>query len=62
MFSALRKVFRPNAHARRVLSGLCAAFVLATDFYDYFTEAQRKAYDKFNGFVAVAGCRLAVEF
>ena len=32
------------------------------DFYDYFTEAQRKAYDKFNGFVAVAGCRLAVEF
>ena len=32
------------------------------DFYDYFTEAQRKTYDKFNGFVAVAGCRLAVEF
>lgn len=32
------------------------------EFYDYFTEAQRKAYDKFNGFIAVAGCRLAVEF
>ena len=30
MFSALRRVFRPNAHIRRVLSGLCAAFVLAT--------------------------------
>ena len=25
-------------------------------------EAQRKTYDKFNGFIAVAGCRLAVEF
>ena len=32
------------------------------DFYDYFTEAQRDTYDKFNGFIAVAGCRLAVEF
>ena len=32
------------------------------DFYDYFTEAQRKTYDKRNGFVAVAGCRLEVEF
>ena len=32
------------------------------DFYDSFTEAQRKTYDKFNGFIAVAGCRLAVEF
>ena len=30
MISALRKVFRPNVHTRRVLSGLCAAFVLAT--------------------------------
>ena len=30
MFSAIRRVFRPNAHTRRVLSGLCAAFVLAT--------------------------------
>ncbi len=30
MFSKLRRVFRPNAHSRRVLSGLCAAFVLAT--------------------------------
>ena len=29
MFSASRRVFRPNAHTRRVLSGLCAAFVLA---------------------------------
>ena len=28
MFSALRRVFHPNAHTRRVLSGLCAAFVL----------------------------------
>ena len=36
--------------------------VPSIDFYDYFTEAQRKAYDKFNGFVAVAGCRLAVDF
>ena len=26
----LHRVFRPNAHSRRVLSGLCAAFVLAT--------------------------------
>lgn len=32
------------------------------DFYDYFTEAQRKIYDKFNGFAAAAGCRLSVEF
>ena len=30
MFSALRRLFRPNAHNRRVLSGLCAAFVLVT--------------------------------
>ena len=30
MLSSLRRVFRPNAHTRRVLSGLCAAFVLAT--------------------------------
>ena len=36
--------------------------VPSIDFYDYFTESQRNAYDKFNGFVAVAGCRLAVEF
>lgn len=36
--------------------------VPGVDFYDYFTEAQRKAYDKFNGFVAVAGCRLALDF
>ena len=32
------------------------------DFYDYFTEAQRKTYDKFNGFIAVTGCRLAIDF
>ena len=32
------------------------------DLYDSFTEAQRKAYDKFAGFIAVAGCRLAVDF
>ena len=30
MLSAIRRVIRPNAHTRRVLSGLCAAFVLAT--------------------------------
>ena len=30
MLLAIRRVFRPNAHTRRVLSGLCAAFVLAT--------------------------------
>ena len=30
MFSIFRRVIRPNAHTRRVLSGLCAAFVLAT--------------------------------
>lgn len=30
MFSLFRRVFRPNTHTRRVLSGLCAAFVLAT--------------------------------
>ena len=29
MLLAIRRVFRPNAHTRRVLSGLCAAFVLA---------------------------------
>ena len=23
------------------------------DFYDYFTEAQRRTYDKFNGFIAI---------
>ena len=32
------------------------------DFYDYFTAAQRGTYDKFNGFIAVASCSLAVEF
>lgn len=32
------------------------------DFYDYFTAAQRRRYDKFNGFVAVAGCHLAFDF
>ena len=40
----------------------CVRLVPSLDFYDYFTEAQRMAYDKFNGFVAVAGCRLSVEF
>ena len=30
MISLFRKVFRPNARNRRVLSGFCAAFVLAT--------------------------------
>ena len=30
MISLFRRVFRPNAHTRRVMSGLCAAFVLAT--------------------------------
>ena len=29
MLLAIRRVFRPNAHTRRVLSGFCAAFVLA---------------------------------
>ena len=113
MLLALRRVFRPNAHIRRVLSGLCAAFAatlstsasstndileahsdieqptieaslnyrtakieygmvendesvfgyeIEIDFYDAFTKDQRKAYDKFNGFIAVASCRLAVEF
>ena len=102
MISALCKVFRPNVHTRRVLSGLCAAFAatlstsasstndileahsdieqptieygmvendesvfgyeIEIDFYDAFTKDQRKAYDKFNGFIAVASCRLAVEF
>ena len=36
--------------------------VPSIDFYDYFTEAQRNTYDKFNGFIAVASCCLAVEF
>ena len=36
--------------------------VPSIDFYDYFTEAQRNTYDKFNGFIAVAGCRLVAEF
>ena len=30
MISLFRSVFRPNMRTRRVLSGLCAAFVLAT--------------------------------
>ena len=37
-------------------------YEIEIDFYDAFTKDQRKAYDKFNGFIAVAGCRLAVEF
>jgi len=32
------------------------------DFYDYFTEAQRGNYDKYNGFAAVASCQLKAEF
>ena len=36
--------------------------VPSIDFYDAITEAQRKAYDKFNGFIAVAGCHLVCEF
>jgi len=32
------------------------------DFYDYFTRAQRSAYDKFNGFAAVVHCHLSVDF
>jgi len=36
--------------------------VPSIDFYDAFTEAQRAAYDKFNGFFAMAACRLAVDF
>ena len=30
MFSTLRRIFRPNVRIRRVLSGFCAAFMLAT--------------------------------
>lgn len=40
----------------------CVKLIPGIDFYDYFTEDQRKTYDKFNGFIAVADCRLAVEF
>ena len=41
MLSAIRRVFRPNAHSRRVLSGLCAAFVLATiAFSSVFVSAE----------------------
>lgn len=36
--------------------------VPAVGFYDYFTAAQRRVYDKMDGFVVVAGCSLAVEF
>ena len=36
--------------------------VPSIDFYDYFTEAQRKTYDRHNGFIAVAGCHLEVDF
>ena len=32
MISVLRRIFRPNAHSRRVMAGLCAAFVLTTIF------------------------------
>lgn len=37
-------------------------FVPGIFFYDYFTAAQRDTYDKFNGFIAVVTCNLAVEF
>ena len=37
-------------------------YEIEIDFYDAFTKDQRKAYDKFNGFFAVASCRLAVGF
>ena len=30
MLAMLRRVFRPNAPTRRIMAGLCAAFVLAT--------------------------------
>ena len=41
MISVLRKIFRPNAHNRRVLSGFCAAFVLATlAFSSVFVAAE----------------------
>jgi len=36
--------------------------VPSIDFYDSFTKYQRDAYDKFNGFIAVAGCRLTADF
>lgn len=36
--------------------------VPGVDLYDYFTDAQRGVYDKYNGFVAVGWCRLAVDF
>lgn len=32
------------------------------DFYDYFTEDQRRTYDKFHGFTAVASCSLEFTF
>lgn len=36
--------------------------VPALDVYDYFTAAQRRTYDKVNGFAVVCSCSLAVEF
>ena len=30
MFALLRRLFKPNAQRRRIMSGVCAAFVLAT--------------------------------
>lgn len=36
--------------------------VSGLDLYDAFTADQRRTYDKFNGFIAVAACRLVFVF
>ena len=70
MISTVRRVFRPNAHTQRVLSGLCAAFVLATiAFSSVFVtvEADHDCHGQdcpvcLEMQTCVAGCLVAVEF
>lgn len=63
-FECGRWAFREIRVGTELVIDVCphVKLVPGIDFYDYFTEAQRKAYDKFNGFVAVASCRVQVDF
>lgn len=63
-FECARWAFREMHLGVALELELCPHFKLVPrlDLYDYFTANQRHAYDKFNGFIAVAGCHLVVEF
>ena len=63
-FNRDRWAFREIHLGAELAIELCphVKLVPGIDFYDCFTAAQRETYDKFNGFIAVASCRLAVEF